>query len=180
MAFDSEQRGILRGSALALCFALATAGAGYAWLPPRWFGLSNAMTTADQIAFALKADVLLFVWLAWCVRAVSKRRFRSAVDRKGSGFGRPSEAIAIPTAVLQNSLEQTVLAFGAHLVLATVLRGPELVIIPLLVTLYIIGRVTFSLGYAQGAVRRSFGMALTAAPTLASYLFAAALMIAGR
>lgn len=68
------------------------------------------MTVADQLAFALKADVLLFVWLAWCVREVSKRRFRSTIDRKGSAFGRPSEAIAIPAAVLQNSLEQAVLA----------------------------------------------------------------------
>lgn len=124
MAFDSEQVGILRGSALALAFALAAVGAGYAWLSARWFGLSDAMTMADQIAFALKADLLLFVWLAWCVRAVSERRFRSAIDRKGSACGRPSEAIAIPSAVLQNSLEQTVLAFGAHLILATVLRGP--------------------------------------------------------
>ena len=139
MAFDSEQVGILRGSGLALAFALAAVGTRYAWLPARWFGLSDPMTMADQVAFALKADLLLFVWLAWCVRAVSKRRFRSAVDRKGSAIGRPSEAIAIPAAVLQNSLEQTVLAFGAHLVLATVLWGPELVTIPLLVALYIIG-----------------------------------------
>ena len=82
--------------------------------------------------------------------------------------------------MLQNSLEQTVLAFGAHLVLATLLRGPELVIIPLLVGIYFIGRVTFALGYAQGAARRSFGMALTAAPNAASYLLAAGLMIASR
>lgn len=180
MAFDSEQLGILRGSALALAFALPAAGAGYTWLPAKWFGLSDAMTMGDQIAFALKADLLLFVWLAWCVRAVSKRRFRSPVDRKGSAFGPPTEAIAIPAAVLQNSLEQTVLAFGAHLVLATVLQGPELVTIPLLVVLYVVGRITFSLGYSQGAARRSFGMALTAAPTIASYLLAGGLMIAGR
>jgi len=55
---------ILRGSALALAFALAAVGAGYAWLSARWFRLSTAMTIGDQIAFALKADLLLFVWLA--------------------------------------------------------------------------------------------------------------------
>lgn len=64
MAFDSEQLGILRGSALALALALPAAGAGYTWLPAKWFGLSDAMTMGDQIAFALKADLLLFVWLA--------------------------------------------------------------------------------------------------------------------
>ena len=54
MPFDAEQRGILRGSALALMFAVAVISAGYAWLPARWFGLNDAMTMGDQIAFALK------------------------------------------------------------------------------------------------------------------------------
>src|SRR5689334_8395481 len=115
MAFDSEQLGILRGSALALVVGLAVLGVGYTWLPPDTFGLATSMTLGEQIAFALRADLFLFVWLAWCVRAVSKGRFRSTIDRKGSAFHAPSEAIAVPVAVLQNSLEQTVLAFGAHL-----------------------------------------------------------------
>lgn len=33
------------------------------------------MTMADQIDFTLKAELLLFVWPAWCVRAASKRAF---------------------------------------------------------------------------------------------------------
>ena len=178
MAFDSEQVGILRGSALSVAFAFATVGAGYAWLAAGWFGLTNAMTMADQIDFTLKAELLLFAWPV--VRPRSQQtHFRSAVDRNGLAFGRPSEAIAIPAAVLQNSLEQTALAFGAHLVLTTVLRGPELVMITLLIALYIFGRVTSSRDHAQGAAQRSFGMALTAAPTVASCLLAAGLMITG-
>lgn len=180
MPFDAEQRGILRGSALALMFAVAVISAGYAWLPARWFGLNDAMTMGDQIAFALKTDLPLFIWLAWSVRAVSSRRFRSPIDRKGAAFGPSSEEIAIPRALLQNSLEQTVLAVGAHLVLATVLRGAELVVIPLLVALYLLGRVSFSLRYSRGAAQRSFGMALTASPSVASYVVAAGLILVGR
>lgn len=180
MRFDAEQLGILRGSALALTVAIAVIGAGYEWLPARWFGLNDSMTMGDHIAFALKADLPLFIWLAWCVRLVSSRRFRSPIDRKGAAFGPSSEEIAIPKALLQNSLEQTVLAVGAHLVLATVLRGPELVIIPLLVALYLVGRLTFSLRYSEGAAQRSFGMALTASPTIASYVAATGLLLAGR
>ena len=178
--FDSEQLGILRGSAFAAGAAVTVVAAGYALIPPEWFGLNAAMTTGDRIAFALKADLPLFIWLAWCVRAVSKTRFWSSVDRKGSAYGKPSSAIVVPLAILQNSLEQTVLALGAHLVLATVLRGPELLIIPLLVALYLVGRVAFLLKYSEGAAGRSFGMALTAAPTVAAYLAAAGLMVAGR
>lgn len=180
MPFDKEQRGILRGSALALMCAIAAMSAGYAWLPAHWFGLNNSMTMGDQIAFALKADLLLFIWLAWSVRAVSRRRFLSPIDRKGAAFGPASAEIAIPKALLQNSLEQTVLALGAHLVLAAVLRGPELVVIPLLVALYLVGRVSFGLCYSRGAASRAFGMALTAAPSIASYIAAAGLILVGR
>jgi hypothetical protein len=122
---DKDQLGIVRGSVAALAVVVAAVGGGYIWVSPQWFGLTNGMAMSDQIAFGLKADLPLFLWLAFCVRVVSKRRFQSAVDRKGSAFGSPSEMIAVPLAVLQNSLEQTVLAFGGHLVLATVLRGPS-------------------------------------------------------
>lgn len=177
---DKDQLGIVRGSVAALAVVVAAVGGGYIWVSPQWFGLTNGMAMSDQIAFGLKADLPLLLWLAFCVRVVSKRRFQSAVDRKGSAFGSPSEMIAVPLAVLQNSLEQTVLAFAGHLVLATVLRGPELVLIPLLVAVYLVGRVAFWIGYPYGAARRSFGMALTAAPTFASYFLAAGLMAAGR
>jgi uncharacterized membrane protein YecN with MAPEG domain len=82
--------------------------------------------------------------------------------------------------VLQNTLEQTVLAVGAHLVLATVLRGEEMVVLPVLVALYLIGRVLFAHGYARGAAARAFGMALTGASTIAAFGAAIVLMGLGR
>ena len=60
-------------------------------------------------------------------------RFRSDADRPGSAYGAPSSRLAVPAAVLQNTLEQTALAVGSHLVLATVLRGEEMVVLPVLV-----------------------------------------------
>lgn len=180
MSLDSDQRGIVRQSALALVSALAVLGAGWVWLPPDLFGLGEAMPAGERIAFALKADLPLFVWLSLCVRAVSSGRFRSPADRLGSAFGPPSPAIAVPAAVLQNSLEQTVLAFGGTLALAAVLRGPELVLLPLLVLLFLLGRVSFALGYRKGAPGRAFGMALTAAPVMASYVLTPVLMAVGR
>ena len=80
-------------------------------------------------------------------------------------------------AVLQNSLEQTVLAAGAHLSLAAVLRGDELVLIPALVLLYLAGRVSFAAVYARGAAARAFGMALTGASTLAAFGIAIAILL---
>lgn len=180
MKLSSDQRGVVRRSGLALAFSAAVLGIGYVWLPTELFGVAQPMTVADRIAFALRSDLFLFVWLAGCFVAVSRGRFHSSADIGGSAFGRPSPAIAIRVAVLQNSLEQVVLALGAHLILATVLRDGELVLIPLLVFLFWVGRVTFAAGYSGGAPGRAFGMVVTVAPTAASYLLAAGLMLSGR
>lgn len=180
VGFSSDQLGIIRASALALALAAAGLGAGYVWLPPGLLELNPAMDFGERITFTLKADILMFIWLAGCVRAVSRGRFYSQADIKGSAFGPPSPAIAVRAAVLQNSLEQTVLAFGGHLTLAALLRGLELTLIPLLVALFLVGRVAFVLGYAKGASGRAFGMALTGASIIASYGLAIGLVVVGR
>ena len=69
---------------------------------------------------------------------------------------------------------------SAHLVLATVLRGEEMILLPVLVPLYLVGRGFFALGYAQGAAAPAFGMALTGASTLAAYAIAIFQIFLGR
>lgn len=180
MTFDREQRSIVRQSALAVLLSALVLGAGYVWLPPELVGVRNTLPLADRITFALKWDLPIFVWLAGCISAVSQGRFWTPADRHGSAYGEPSKAIAVRAAVLQNSLEQTALIVGAHLILATVLRGPELVLIPLLVLLYLAGRVSFAIGYARSPIARAFGMALTGAPIGFAYVLATVLILSGR
>lgn len=176
--YSVEQRGILRASVTAIAVCAVVLAAGYAWLPAIVFGLTATMDEGGRIAFALKADVLVLLWLAGCVKAVSGGRFRSPADIRGSAYAPPSPALAVRAAVLQNLLEQTVLAVGAHLVLAAVLRPEELVLIPLLVLLYLAGRASFAARYAKGAAARAFGMALTGASTIAAYAIAIGVMLA--
>lgn len=180
MTFDNDQRGIMLHSALALLVAGAVLGAGYGWLPPEIFGLTEVMPIGDQIGFVLKASFPIFLWLAACVRTVASGRFRNAADRPGAAFGPPSEKLAIRIAILQNSLEQTVLILGAHLILAVTLRGTELVLVPLSVGIFLAGRAAFAWNYRKGAVGRAFGMTLTAAPIIFAYILAGVLMLEGR
>ena len=49
MPFDAEQRGILRGSVLALGLAVVMLAAGYAWIPAERFGLNDTMNLADRL-----------------------------------------------------------------------------------------------------------------------------------
>ena len=179
MPFDREQRSIVWQSALAVLVAAGALTMGYLWLPPDLVGVTGFMTAADRVAFTLKWDLPIFLWLAGCVGGVSQGRFWTAADRKGSAFGPPGPKIAVGAAVLQNSLEQTVLAVGAHLILAAVLSAEDLNLIPLLVLLYLVGRATFAIGYARSPIARAFGMALTGAPLAFAYVLAAWLILTG-
>ncbi|WP_313472681.1 MAPEG family protein [Brevundimonas sp.] len=180
MTGTAEKKSIGVRSVLALGVTAASLSATWLWLPPALFGAETDMATADRLAYALKWELPVLVWLAGCLRLVASIRYRSDEDRPGAAYGPPSARLAVPAAVLQNSLEQTVLAVGAHLILAVVLRGEELILIPALVTLYLLGRVMFAIGYAKGAAARAFGMALTGASTLAAMVIAIVLLILGR
>lgn len=180
MALSTDQRGIVRAAAAALFLAALVLAALRLWLPGSIVGVKGDPDLAERVAFALRWDLALFAWLAVCIRAVSSGRFRSPADIKGSAYGPPSAGLAVKIAVLQNTLEQTVMAVGAHLALATALRGGELVIVPALVFLFLLGRALFVLGYRRGAPARAFGMALTAAPTVGAIIAAIGLVVAGR
>lgn len=180
MTLDSEQRSIILQSAFAMLLCAAVLGGGYWWLPPERVGISGPMALADRLAFALKWDLLIFIWLAASVGAVSRKRFWTPADRHGSAYSEPSPAIAVRRANLQNTLEQTVLAVGAQLILATVLDAEELVLIPLLVLLFLVGRAAFAIGYAKSPMARAFGMAVTGAPIGFAIGVAAWLIVIGR
>jgi hypothetical protein len=180
MKFTKDQRGVIVASVIAILVTAGALLAAYRWLPPHWVGVDRGMGLAERLAYALQWNLAMLLWLAGCVRAVSSGRFRSEADIRGSAYAPPSPAIAVQAAVLQNSLEQTVLAFGANLVLATVLRDDELVLLPVLVGLFLIGRVSFAWAYPKGAAARAFGMALTGAALIASLGIAAVLIVLGR
>ena len=167
MTPSAEQKTIRVRSALAVGLTAAVVALAWLWLPPSLLGASAGMATADRLAYALKADLLVFLWLGGCLRTVASIRYRSDADRPGAAYGPPSARLAVPAAVLQNSLEQTVLAVGAHLILATVLQGEEMILLPVLV-------------YAKGAGARAFGMALTGASTIGAFGITLVLLALGR
>lgn len=169
-----EQRRIRRGAALAAVLCAVVLVAACHGLP-RFF--EAPQTLAERLAFALQADLFVLVWLVIGAQWVSSGRYRSAADNRGSAFGPPSPRIAIQVAFLQNTLEQSVMAIGAHLALASLVTGPALFYIPGAVALFAIGRGAFLAGYPRGAGARSFGMATTAIPTLVAIGWAITLVV---
>jgi hypothetical protein len=143
---------------------------------PRWFRFPVDLPA--RLVFALRADLFVLLWVVLGIVLVALGRGRSAADIGGAASS-PSPAIAVRVAFLQNTLEQAVIAAGAHLALATLLEGPALASIAVAVVLFGLGRLAFLAGYARGAGGRAFGMATTFLPTGAGYALAMGLLLAG-
>jgi len=173
---QEEQRKVVWRSVWALGFCALMLGGGYVTLP-RYYEFPRDLS--ERLAFAIRADVFVLLWVLLGVRMVSRGRFRSPADIAGSAFATPSPRLAVRVAFLQNTLEQAVVAIGCHLAIATLISGPALALVATAVVLFGIGRVAFLVGYPKGAGGRAFGMVTTSLPTFAGYLWAITIMILG-
>jgi hypothetical protein len=171
-SFAAEQRGVAVRMAAAAVTAAIALGAGIAIAPD--LGIA---TLTDRIAFALRCDVFVFGWVVVMIARIAAMRFFSAADIDSSGGSTPSSQVINARAGLQNTLEQAVIAAPAHLALATLLPARILVVIPIAIVLFGVGRALFWAGFAWGAAARAFGFALTFYPTVAAYLAAALLIV---
>lgn len=123
--------------------------------------------TASRLAFAS-------VWLlvpGWCLLAgvfgASRRGFYAdAIE----GTRAPSaRTLEINLRYNQNTIEQAILAAIAWLSLAVVMPHDQLVLIAGMAILFAVGRVTFWIGYLLHPMARTFGMTLTAIPTIIAF-----------
>lgn len=171
--FAREQRRVAVRMAAATATATIALVVGLALAPD-----PGPIAISDRLAFALRCDVFVFAWVVAMVARSAAMRFFSPGDIDSSA-ATPGPQVTNARAVLQNTLEQAVIAAPAHLALATLLPACMLVAVPIAVVLFGVGRALFWAGFARGAVPRAFGFALTFYPTVAAYL-AAALLIVSR
>jgi hypothetical protein len=122
---------------------------------------------SSRLAFAVRWMLLPGLCLLLGVIVAARRGFvPDAID----GTRAPaSRSLEINLRYNQNTLEQTVLACIAWASLAIVLPTAQLLLLPAMATLFVIGRGAFWIGYLLHPMGRAFGMALTVLPTLASY-----------
>lgn len=169
-----EQRGVVRGAAIAAAVSLIVILAG-------WLSRDTIVARSDdplaRLLLALRLDLALLACLFVAIGRVAHRRYTSAEDIGGGAAATESAAVRESRAQLQNTLEQVALALPAHLALATLLPPDRMGVIAALVLLFVAGRIAFIRGYARGGPGRAFGFGLTFYPTAAALLAAAALAI---
>lgn len=170
-----EQRKIYRGAAAAFIFCAAIFGAAYLFLP----GFIRLPGEDFQSLLTCWAGASLFIviWIMIGVGMVSSGRRRSPEDIRGSAYSAPSPRIAVQVAFLQNTLEQSIIAMFTQLALILLLGSIAIPLLAASVLLFAVGRVTFLKGYPKGAGVRSFGMAVTAIPSLTAFVIAVGAVI---
>jgi MAPEG family len=163
---SNEQSKVLAGMAAAVVFSIAFFEMVFSrtaidLTPP------GGIDTAWRLEYALKCDFFAALCLLAGVGLIANRRFFIA-DAIGGG---ESPSIEIDRRYVQNTLEQLVLAIVAHLALVTIVAPESVRAVAVLVMLFVIGRVTFWIGYHYSGPARAFGFGTTFYPTVAVYVY---------
>ncbi len=164
MPLTDKQKGVVRGVVPAAVLA-AVGLCGVSLLIP-----ITALPVDEpgaRLAWALQWALLPVLTLIIAIMRVGNYRFSSSEDIDGGGLTNPTPQIQILRAVLQNTLEQTVLAVTVYLIWAAVMPFRWLRVIPVAALLFVVGRVLFARGYSRGAPGRAMGFGMTMYPTAA-------------
>ena len=155
---DRIQRGVAQGMALAV--GMVIGGFALALL----LGPAGSAIGSDlqyRLALAGWSVLAPVVILAVCVARLARHRFFTPEDIQGSGLSTGTDRARLLQAVLQNTLEQACIAVAAYFAAAMIVPASFLALVPAAALMFVVGRVLFLAGYAQGAPSRAFGFALT-------------------
>ncbi|MEE3328200.1 MAG: MAPEG family protein [Myxococcota bacterium] len=165
---NEDQRFVAVGMAGAAIFSVLFVAVGLYLFDSPVLGYDSP---GDRIAYALRCDFWAgFALLAGIARVAGQRFFSNEIDGSVPAEG---HSLQVNRTYIQNTTEQIILLLMAHAALSLVVSSELLRLIPILVALFLIGRVTFWAGYLRSAPARAFGFAATFYPTVAVFVFVA-------
>jgi MAPEG family len=163
MTLSEKQRGVLRGMAIGALAAVLLIVLGVVLNP---FGYRPDVTISERLSIALKASAFLCLFLAVSVGRLAQHRFFTPEDIDGGGLTMGSDRAKLLQSILQNTLEQSVLAVFVYLSWAILMPWSWLSVIPLAAIAFGVGRILFFSGYRHGAPSRAVGFTLAFYPSL--------------
>ncbi|MGH7888907.1 MAG: MAPEG family protein, partial [Candidatus Binatia bacterium] len=131
----------------------------------------------ERLAWAAQWALLPMLVLMISIMRVANHRFGTPEDIDGSGLTSGTPRILVLGAILQNTLEQAVLACAAYMIWAPVMPLRWMGAIPAAAVLFVAGRILFAAGYERGAPGRALGFGLTAYPTFGMLVSAAVVLL---
>ena len=164
------QRNVMRNVAVVTSIMVAVGTAGYAWLPSKWLPIMTS--PAEQIVFTIRCNVPTVGFFLILISHIGNTRFTSA--QANPLEEKDKDKVEVHVRVLQNTLEQFVISFVLQLATATWINSSQMMIIPIIAMLFVVGRVLFWIGYLDpsfGRTNRSYGLPLTQFPSVFMFIF---------
>ena len=150
------------GVAKGMAFALVTVATGFILADWYWADTAEAWeSTADRLRLLAAALVLPGLTLMFCIGRLAKHRFFTPEDIDGGALTPGTATARLLQALLQNTLEQLVIAIIAYFSAGMLLAPKMLPLVPAAALMFTLGRVLFFRGYRNGAAHRAYGFALT-------------------
>jgi hypothetical protein len=160
---DSAQRGVMAGMVPAVLTTAGVLTAAVIFAGPAIASRASLELRVELLAASVMAPAIS---LLICIARLANHRFFTAEDINGSALTEGTARAKLLQALLQNTLEQSVLAALVYVSCSFVVPGYFLGVIPAAASMFLVGRVAFFAGYADGAPARAFGFALTFYPTV--------------
>ena len=157
MTLPQKQPGVLLGMAVGLTSAVALIVIGGTINP---FGFSTAMDLPSRMSIAIESSVMLAIFLVASVGRLARHRFFTPEDIDAGAAQGGSDRAKILQSLLQNTLEQTVIAIMIYMAWAATMPAQWLSVVPMAAILFSLGRALFFVGYEKGAPYRALGFAL--------------------
>jgi uncharacterized membrane protein YecN with MAPEG domain len=163
MQLTEKQSGVLKGMILGIFVALGVVSLG-SYLNP--FGYQESLNLVHKLKVAMISCIVPTLFLAIAIGRLAKHRFQTPEDIDGEGLSGGTAQARILQSLLQNTVEQTLLASLVYCAWAAVMPGNFLSAVPLAAMAFGLGRLLFFTGYKKGAASRAIGFALTFYPTI--------------
>ena len=164
MAIDSTQKGVVRGMASAVAIAIGVFAIAYVL---QWPNFSSQTSVSLRLKLAALTALAPAAVLLLCIARLGNHRFLTPQDIHGSGLTEGTQRARTLQALLQNTLEQAVLAIPVYLAASLLFPARLLPLVVAAAALFVVGRIQFFRGYASGAPSRATGFGLTFYPSVA-------------
>jgi len=167
---DSASRSVVMKGVLMTVIANGTwATLLYLYFP---WTLPPMSTVADRLAYTLRWNALSVGFVTVLIAHIGNLRFTSSQINPLSSVDK--DRVGVHCRVLQNSLEQFIISFVLQLATTTWLSESQMRVIPIIVLLFLVGRILFWKGYldpAFGHTKRSYGLPPSMFPSIAMLLY---------
>lgn len=163
MSLTQKQFGVLKGMILGASIALGIVGLG-SYLNP--FSYQESLNHIDKFSVAVLWCLIPTVFLAASIGRLAKHRFFSPEDIDGGGLSDGTEQAKLLQSLLQNTIEQTLLASLVYCAWSVVMPATWLSVVPISALAFGLGRILFFMGYDKGAPSRAIGFTLSFYPSI--------------